>query len=100
MAKAGNARFVQRDIVRMDDSRDRGVGRGAMQRGEGVGQHRLARERPILLGRAASGALAAGSLSGAGTANATCASISGLQSGGGCTTKNFGDVAVGLGTNA
>jgi hypothetical protein len=52
----------------------------------------------LLLGAAASGALAIASLSGAGAANATCASISGVGNGNGCTSTatNF---AVGLGPN-
>jgi hypothetical protein len=44
------------------------------------------------------GAFAMGSLSAA-TAYATCASISGVNSGGGCTTTDAGDIAIGLGPN-
>src|ERR1700756_1499093 len=43
-------------------------------------------------------AFAMGSRS-AGTAYATCASISGINAGGGCTTTDPGDVAIGLGPN-
>jgi hypothetical protein len=53
----------------------------------------------VLLGAFASGALAAASLSGAGAANATCASISGIGNGGGCTST-LGSAAIGLGPNA
>jgi hypothetical protein len=49
-----------------------------------------------MLGVAASGALAIGALSTAGTAGATCASISGVGNGGGCTSSP-GSFAVGLG---
>src|SRR5262245_38180311 len=53
----------------------------------------------LLLGIAASGALAIAPLSGAGAATATCSSISGVRNRGGCTSTptNF---AVGLGNNA
>ena len=52
----------------------------------------------VLLGAVAS-ALAAGALVAAGSANATCASISGIGNGGGCTST-FGSAAVALGANA
>ena len=51
----------------------------------------------LLLGVAASGALATGSVSSAGVANATCASFSGMGNGGACTSTNIGDVVIGLG---
>jgi hypothetical protein len=50
----------------------------------------------VLLGAAASGALAAAALVGAGTANATCASISGVSAGTGCTSSAT-SFAIGLG---
>jgi hypothetical protein len=50
----------------------------------------------LLLGVAVS-ALAVGALGGAGSANASCVSFSGLNSGSGCKTANFGDTAIGIG---
>src|SRR6185312_4043561 len=47
----------------------------------------------------ASGAVAGAALSGAGMANATCASISGVGNGNGCTSTAT-SFAVGIGTNA
>ena len=52
----------------------------------------------VLLGAVASGALAVAALSSAGVANATCASISGVGNGNGCTTSGT-SFAVGLGPN-
>jgi hypothetical protein len=52
----------------------------------------------LLLGTAASSAPAVGALSGAGAANASCASLSGAASGGRCTTTSIGDTAIGIGT--
>src|SRR5271167_1886601 len=51
----------------------------------------------VLLGAVASG-LAAAALGGAGTANATCASISGIGNGNGCTSTPT-SFAIGLGPN-
>jgi hypothetical protein len=74
--------------------------------GATVGKHRaITRDRlagGLLLGAAASGALAIASLSGAGAANATCASISGISagsSGGSTCTSTATSFAVGLGNN-
>jgi len=53
----------------------------------------------LLLGAAASGALAVVSLGSAGTANATCASVSGIGNGNGCTSTPT-SFALGVGTNA
>jgi len=47
----------------------------------------------------ASGALAVAALSGAGTANATCTSISGIATGNGCTS-DAGSLAIGIGPGA
>jgi hypothetical protein len=55
----------------------------------------------LVLGAAASGVLALCALVGAGSANASCVSFSGLNSGNGgtgkCTTTSFGDTAIGIG---
>jgi hypothetical protein len=51
----------------------------------------------LLLGVVASGTLAAATLNGAGSANATCASIGGVSSGTGCTSTAT-SFAVGLGS--
>jgi hypothetical protein len=51
-----------------------------------------------LLGAAASGAVAVAAVSGAGAANATCASISGVSSGTGCTSTAT-SFAIGIGNN-
>ena len=53
----------------------------------------------LLLGAMASGALAVTALSGAGTANATCTSISGISTGSGCTS-DAGSIAIGIGPDA
>jgi hypothetical protein len=53
----------------------------------------------VLLGALVSGALAAGTLTGAPTANATCASFFGINSGGDCTS-NLTSIAIGIGNNA
>src|SRR6185312_9672569 len=50
----------------------------------------------MLLSAAAAAATAAALSGGAGTANATCASISGFGNGGGCTST-LGSFAVGIG---
>lgn len=70
-----------------------------------MGQHRKdspARHRltfAILPIVAVSGALgAAGALGSAPTANATCASFSGIGNGNGCTTTNIGDLAIVVGS--
>jgi hypothetical protein len=55
----------------------------------------------LLLGAAASGALAVGALSQAGQANATCLSVSGFDIGKGCTsTQDTIAVAIGPGATA
>src|SRR6476620_260178 len=64
----------------------------------GGGHDRARLAGGALLGAVASGALAVGALGGAGTANATCASISGINNGAGCTISTA-SLAVGLGPN-
>jgi hypothetical protein len=68
-----------------------------------MGKHRaISTERRaggLLLGAVASGALAAAACGSAGTANATCASISGVGNGNGCTSAAT-SFAVGLGNNS
>jgi hypothetical protein len=53
----------------------------------------------VLLGAVVSGALAAGTLTGAPTANPTCASFFGINNGGGCTS-NITSIAIAIGTGA
>jgi hypothetical protein len=62
------------------------------------GQKRLA--GGLLLGAVTTGALAIGSMSTAGSANATCISFSGMNNGQGCTTTNAGDLAIAIGPRA
>jgi hypothetical protein len=68
-----------------------------------MGKHRAISNNKVaggvLLGAVASGALAVASLGSAAPANATCASISGIGNGNGCTST-VGSVAIGLGPNA
>src|ERR1700730_687108 len=76
---------------------------GGGEEREPMGKHTASKKDKlaggVLLGALASGALAVASLSGAGAANATCASISGIGNGGGCTSTP-GSAAIGLGPNA
>ena len=53
----------------------------------------------VLLAALVSGALAAGTLGAAPSANATCASFWGINNGGGCTSKLF-SFAIAIGTGA
>jgi len=73
------------------------------QYGAVVSEHRAAprarRAGVVLLGAVASTVLAVGALNGAGAANATCLSVSGLSIGTGCTST-FGNIAVGIGKDA
>ncbi len=54
----------------------------------------------LVLGAAASSALAVGALGSAGVANATCISVSGLNSGGDCISTIGPNIAVGIGQGA
>jgi len=69
-----------------------------------VSEHRAGptarRAGVLLLGAAASSALAVGALGSAGVANATCISVSGLNSGGDCISTIGPNIAVGIGQGA
>jgi hypothetical protein len=84
-----------------EGSRQFGVGKGATLVGrhnKGISKKRIGGS--LLMSLVASGALAVGSLSSAGPANATCVDVGKLDIGKGCSVTGSGDIAIALGRGA